>query len=92
MHAALPIGACVDVLIILYGWSVSPILGLALGASWLLVLSGLVQLARGKAGGRPIVIAGSILFLPVGLVAIWGAAATADRIVEREYFNRGDAP
>lgn len=92
MHPVALVGIAVDALLVLGGWALSPILGAIQLGAWLLSVIGLGCVAGGRPTvGRWLVIAGAIVFVPLGLVAVWGVTLTIDQATERAFrARRGD--
>jgi hypothetical protein len=82
MHPALFVGLLLDGLLVVAGFDAAALLGWAMLASWVVAAAGAFIIAARPRVGRPLVIAGSVLFVPIGLVAVWGMAGTLDRRAE----------
>lgn len=92
MHPAVVIGVIIDAFLVVAGWSYAPVLGMIMAGSWVVSAIGLVLMWQEKyLLGRRVLLVGSLAFIPIGFVAVWGATSTLDRVTEREYQARKGA-
>jgi len=86
MPLAIPIGILANALLVAAVWSEIPVLGAVLMLANLVAVAGAALVLGGqrKLGARTVV-AGSILFVPLGLIAVFGARRLLDDVAEDEF-------
>jgi hypothetical protein len=89
VHGAVFVGVLSEAALVALVWGRMPILAHFMAVSCLIAFAGagLMTAGRAKLGSR-LVVAGSLVFVPLGFLAVCGAARTLDGVEERAFAAR----
>ncbi|MFK8002757.1 MAG: hypothetical protein AB8H86_24445 [Polyangiales bacterium] len=88
MNAFAAIGVVVNALVLLAAIDIGefPALTVAFALFWLLSLAGVVVVLAGqRKAGAYMIMAGSALFVPIGIIGLLGARQILDKITEEDF-------
>jgi hypothetical protein len=89
VHAAVFVGVLSEAALVAYVWGKLPIVAQVMAVSCLVACAGAGLMAAGRAKlGSRLVVGGSLVFVPLGFLAVWGAVRTLDGAEERAFAAR----